>query len=641
MKKKAFGVLICAILVAGIIPISQADVLRKNNELVKPGILIPPDANRIVKSVSLSPDPGFYETSGYMIGSIAVGVIFLESNGVNDPDKENWTPVEELNVQQEIAYALQTWWASQDANAGVSFVIDWQTKVPTTYEPITHASGITNNAFEKLWVSEAMAYLGYSSGDWMQRTRSYVNALRQSKGTDWGYAIFVVDSSNDMSTDPTTPGSFTDNFNAYAYTGGPFCVLTYDNGAWGITRMDQVCAHETAHIFWATEEYNHALEYSGYLNASDNDGSGCLMDTNALCLSAGTKGQIGWRDTDSDNIHDIVDTNPDTTLTPYNPDPTTDTTLVFLGSATVVPFPNNNPCLWNSGNDVTINTISTVQYNVDGGYWGNANPKDGAFDSATEDFTITIGPLSVGMHTIQVRAMNSVGNFDLTPDSDTVTIVVGNTPPATPSIPSGPTSGTVGSALTYSTSTTDPDNDNVKYGWDWNGDGTVDEWTAFKTSGQQVSTPHTFTSAGTYNIKVKAEDTSSGQSSFSTALTVTVTAGNSAPAKPSTPSGPTNGKAGTSYTYTASTIDPNGDQISYFFDWGDGTDSGWLTPIASGQTVSASKTWSSQGSYNIKVKARDNSFAESPWSDPLSVSMPKNKFITRETLKGILIRILT
>jgi len=97
------------------------------------------------------------------------------------------------------------------------------------------------------------------------------------------------------------------------------------------------------------------------------------------------------------------------------------------------------------------------------------------------------------------------------------------------------------------------------------------------------------------------------------------------PDKPSKPSGPTSGKAGTEYTYTSSTTDPDGDQVYYWFDWGDGTNSGWIGPLVSGATGSAKHKWTSQGNYQIKVKAKDTANIESEWSDPLPVSMPKNK----------------
>ena len=100
---------------------------------------------------------------------------------------------------------------------------------------------------------------------------------------------------------------------------------------------------------------------------------------------------------------------------------------------------------------------------------------------------------------------------------------------------------------------------------------------------------------------------------------------NNPPNKPLTPSGSTSGKPGIAYTYTTSTIDPDGDQIYYEFAWGDGTTSNWLGPYASDEPCEAFHTWSKRENYEIKVRARDTKFAFSEWSDPLSVSMPKSK----------------
>jgi len=68
-----------------------------------------------------------------------------------------------------------------------------------------------------------------------------------------------------------------------------------------------------------------------------------------------------------------------------------------------------------------------------------------------------------------------------------------------------------------------------------------------------------------------------------------------APNKPSRPSGPGKGKPDVDYTYTASTTDPEGDQVHYLFDWGDGTNSGWIGPFNSGETIDVSKTWTQKG----------------------------------------------
>jgi hypothetical protein len=92
-----------------------------------------------------------------------------------------------------------------------------------------------------------------------------------------------------------------------------------------------------------------------------------------------------------------------------------------------VPYPNNNP--HGTGRDVTINTITKVEYSIDSGEWLEASPVDGAFDEAVENFTFTTPPLSSGTHVIKVRGINSVGNIETTYATHTVT--VDTTPPET------------------------------------------------------------------------------------------------------------------------------------------------------------------------------------------------------------------
>jgi hypothetical protein len=107
------------------------------------------------------------------------------------------------------------------------------------------------------------------------------------------------------------------------------------------------------------------------------------------------------------------------------------------------------------------------------------------------------------------------------------------------------------------------------------------------------------------------------------------------PNKPTKPSGATEGKLKTTYTYTTSTTDSDGEQVYYLFDWGDGLSSGWLGPYNSGDTIQAAYRWVVDGHYQIKVKAKDIHDAESDWSDPLSVNMPKIK-----TIHSFLFRLL-
>lgn len=92
--------------------------------------------------------------------------------------------------------------------------------------------------------------------------------------------------------------------------------------------------------------------------------------------------------------------------------------------------------------------------------------------------------------------------------------------PAKPSRPSGPVNGTVGIPYEYSTSTTDPDGNMVRYGWDWNGDKVVDEWTSFYPSGATVTKLHSWQNMGIHIVRVRAEDSVGVPSGWSNPLVV-------------------------------------------------------------------------------------------------------------------------
>jgi hypothetical protein len=111
------------------------------------------------------------------------------------------------------------------------------------------------------------------------------------------------------------------------------------------------------------------------------------------------------------------------------------------------------------------------------------------------------------------------------------------------------------------------------------------------------------------------------------------------PNKPNKPSGETSGKINTVYTYTTSTTDPNGDQVYYMWDWGDGSQSNWLGPYNSGATINTTHTWTKKGNYGIKVKAKDIYGAESNWSESLPIKMPVSQHYIISQF-GALIRLI-
>lgn len=93
--------------------------------------------------------------------------------------------------------------------------------------------------------------------------------------------------------------------------------------------------------------------------------------------------------------------------------------------------------------------------------------------------------------------------------------------PDKPDTPDGPISGEVGIDYTYSTSTTEPDGDLVKYCFDW-GDDTV-TWTDWLESGEIVSLIHSWEIPSDYEIKVKARDENGLDSEWSESLSINIT----------------------------------------------------------------------------------------------------------------------
>jgi len=93
------------------------------------------------------------------------------------------------------------------------------------------------------------------------------------------------------------------------------------------------------------------------------------------------------------------------------------------------------------------------------------------------------------------------------------------------------------------------------------------------------------------------------------------------PSKPIKPSGLRNIVKNLSFKYTSLTADPDYDNVYLLFDWGDDNSSGWIGPVSYGEKISAHHIWSENGTYEIRVKAKDVNGTQSLWSDPLSVSV--------------------
>lgn len=103
--------------------------------------------------------------------------------------------------------------------------------------------------------------------------------------------------------------------------------------------------------------------------------------------------------------------------------------------------------------------------------------------------------------------------------------------------------------------------------------------------------------------------------------------------------GTTGGSAGTEYTYTFNSVDPDGDDVFYYIKWGDGHIESWDGPHDSGVDFDIAHTYAKQGKFTIQAKAKDAYDTESDWAE-LEVTMPRNKAITSSLFLQFLERFL-
>lgn len=114
---------------------------------------------------------------------------------------------------------------------------------------------------------------------------------------------------------------------------------------------------------------------------------------------------------------------------------------------------------------------------------------------------------------------------------------------------------------------------------------------------------------------------------------------NMPPDTPEQPNGPTSGSTMVDYTFSTMTSDPEDEDIYYMWDWGDGNFSKWLGPYTSGETIETENSWECDGTYMVRVKAKDINDAESGYSDPLIIHIDEGPILEISDINGGLFKI--
>lgn len=77
-------------------------------------------------------------------------------------------------------------------------------------------------------------------------------------------------------------------------------------------------------------------------------------------------------------------------------------------------------------------------------------------------------------------------------------------------------------------------------------------------------------------------------------------------------------------SYAVLAADPNGNDLYYYIDWGDGNVENWIGPHESEEVVTLTHVWEKSGSYTVQAKAKDTDGYESEWAT-LQVSVTKTR----------------
>jgi hypothetical protein len=278
--------------------------------------------------------PNFWFNTPYqnpdMRGRVTVQLFRLDSNGAIDPNQYTWTTADFLYARDQV-YGAFDFWANQAFARGIPlsfrvYVADPMSHytrtyvpTPTRYEPITHGW-----SDDYLWVNDALSWVGYAATTVtpanVYAANEQYNAARTADLSygpfDRSFSVYIV------YNPPPAPSVFADNFRAYAMFDGPFTMMMWNSAGWGPSNLGRVLTHETAHIFWACDEYydqpsdtgcttcNHCLYNVGprnvlatpwirnancnYPSSSCDVSTACMMKDLSASLCTHTPGQVGW-----------------------------------------------------------------------------------------------------------------------------------------------------------------------------------------------------------------------------------------------------------------------------------------------------------------------------------------------------------
>ena len=439
----------------------------------------------------------------YASGTVVVSVWLPESNGVGEPSTEDWTEDAIVAVYDKIQNALEAI-KRHEPNSNLRFVMHYESApangglegtIDHDWEFGKQANWGAGNNESRSVAAMLSRLLGRDvTNDVWQANRDYLSGLKERYSADGAFYVMVADN-----------GNGTGALRAHAYLNGPSTTLYSGNG-WN------VFMHEFGHIFGALDEYcpdacqspNRLGGYLGVINANAtfragepggiNDGQGenqpSLMAYNIVnAVNGYTRGAWGWLDTDGDGIVEVRDTTPRSDVNAV----VEDSMLFVRGEVVDVP----TAPMW--ATPFSSNRIQKLEYRFAdlGSPWFDVQ-LDGR-TRGREQVDVRLGTVS-GKHTLEVRAVNSVGNVERSARAFPVEGLADDAAPFA-TLHVSPAIGSTGSTFELSAETFDLEGQDVMVRFDTDGDGVFDTpLSSTATTSVQLA------KAGTYVLRVEASD---------------------------------------------------------------------------------------------------------------------------------------
>jgi len=391
------------------------------------------EVDRLLKSSVGGTDDGleFGQTSEFFGGDILVQMVLPESNGEYEAQTENWSDYTEGQALSGAYAGMMDVQAAFPAMP-INLVFKPYRRAATGYEAIKHPMEDDEN-----WLMDVIARIDPTvpKKAVVAQLHAFNVKNQQAMGTDFVFTAFFVNSEH--APNHMFHGA---NYTAYAMLGGPYNITPYPAGRdpnsigyWMV--FSQIFQHETAHIFWALDEYaasqGSCNETSGYLNYSnqnklteDPDGNitvcarngpfDCLMQNAARENIGGpwcrwSQGQLGLIDDDGNSIPDIFESAPTIEFATAEVESVETAEVVIELDAISVPVPNRNNKQPEGSRVDYAAPLRIGKYRIVGGEERAFKPVDGRWDEMTEECTLRIVGLPAGKIKVVFEVQNAVG----------------------------------------------------------------------------------------------------------------------------------------------------------------------------------------------------------------------------------------